>query len=135
MLPSSGNFSAIRRSASTAASTSFPITSLTRSSPSGGSTVPNQAPVIVLRTQCRKVGMTRSTQTVSSHPTSTHAQSPTTFLHGASVRTRSEEHTSELQSRENLVFRLLLEKKKTIRQDSNRVIDVAAPDSTNLLAR
>src|SRR5690606_41602903 len=29
---------------------------------------------------------------------------------------RSEEHTSELQSRENLVCRLLLEKKKTIRQ-------------------
>src|SRR5690606_40518007 len=31
---------------------------------------------------------------------------------------RSEEHTSELQSRENLVCRLLLEKKKTSR-DSN----------------
>src|SRR5690606_39788820 len=30
----------------------------------------------------------------------------------ASIRTRSEEHTSELQSRENLVCRLLLEKKK-----------------------
>src|SRR5690606_35988190 len=29
------------------------------------------------------------------------------------VRVRSEEHTSELQSRENLVCRLLLEKKKT----------------------
>src|SRR5690606_41958712 len=29
------------------------------------------------------------------------------------VRGRSEEHTSELQSRENLVCRLLLEKKKT----------------------
>src|SRR5690606_42023098 len=29
---------------------------------------------------------------------------------------RSEEHTSELQSRENLVCRLLLEKKKTINQ-------------------
>src|SRR5690606_42112386 len=29
--------------------------------------------------------------------------------------TRSEEHTSELQSRENLVCRLLLEKKKTIK--------------------
>src|SRR5690606_39519985 len=29
---------------------------------------------------------------------------------------RSEEHTSELQSRENLVCRLLLEKKKNIRQ-------------------
>src|SRR5690606_41678352 len=31
-------------------------------------------------------------------------------------RQRSEEHTSELQSRENLVCRLLLEKKKTIGQ-------------------
>src|SRR5690606_39969706 len=30
------------------------------------------------------------------------------------VRSRSEEHTSELQSRENLVCRLLLEKKKQI---------------------
>src|SRR5690606_15083312 len=30
-----------------------------------------------------------------------------------SLRSRSEEHTSELQSRENLVCRLLLEKKKT----------------------
>src|SRR5690606_41910612 len=31
----------------------------------------------------------------------------------AAGRNRSEEHTSELQSRENLVCRLLLEKKKT----------------------
>src|SRR5690606_39512009 len=31
---------------------------------------------------------------------------------GTSVSARSEEHTSELQSRENLVCRLLLEKKK-----------------------
>src|SRR5436309_5658347 len=35
------------------------------------------------------------------------------FLYTAlSIRLRSEEHTSELQSRENLVCRLLLEKKK-----------------------
>src|SRR5260370_18096501 len=34
----------------------------------------------------------------------------------ASSRNRSEEHTSELQSHLNLVCRLLLEKKKTIRQ-------------------
>src|SRR5436309_9460333 len=34
-------------------------------------------------------------------------------------RRRSEEHTSELQSRENLVCRLLLEKKKT-RQGADR---------------
>src|SRR5690606_41974848 len=32
--------------------------------------------------------------------------------------TRSEEHTSELQSRENLVCRLLLEKKKMLADDS-----------------
>src|SRR5690606_40093282 len=32
-----------------------------------------------------------------------------------SMEKRSEEHTSELQSRENLVCRLLLEKKKTTR--------------------
>src|SRR5690606_41750264 len=34
----------------------------------------------------------------------------------AAVPTRSEEHTSELQSRENLVCRLLLEKKKPTRK-------------------
>src|SRR5690242_21434425 len=34
-------------------------------------------------------------------------------LAGAQGRTRSEEHTSELQSHVNLVCRLLLEKKKT----------------------
>src|SRR5690606_41073868 len=33
---------------------------------------------------------------------------------------RSEEHTSELQSRENLVCRLLLEKKKQDREDARR---------------
>src|SRR5690606_39858912 len=33
--------------------------------------------------------------------------------------TRSEEHTSELQSRENLVCRLLLEKKKRLSKTSN----------------
>src|SRR5690606_40051256 len=34
------------------------------------------------------------------------------FWEDVTVNTRSEEHTSELQSRENLVCRLLLEKKK-----------------------
>src|SRR2546430_4649842 len=34
---------------------------------------------------------------------------------GVSLRIRSEEHTSELQSQSNLVCRLLLEKKKTIK--------------------
>src|SRR5690606_41612437 len=40
------------------------------------------------------------------------------FLFGSTIISRrSEEHTSELQSRENLVCRLLLEKKKTRRPD------------------
>src|SRR3712207_6978192 len=39
----------------------------------------------------------------------------TSFLQdGATAPTRSEEHTSELQSRQYLVCRLLLEKKKTL---------------------
>src|SRR5207302_4039522 len=37
-------------------------------------------------------------------------------LHFAPTERRSEEHTSELQSRENLVCRLLLEKKKKIKR-------------------
>src|SRR2546427_2248232 len=37
-------------------------------------------------------------------------------------RTRSEEHTSELQSQSNLVCRLLLEKKKTIEHNNASTI-------------
>src|SRR3712207_7208675 len=39
--------------------------------------------------------------------------------HAAVVRLRSEEHTSELQSRQYLVCRLLLEKRNTTRQISS----------------
>src|SRR5438445_8732340 len=45
------------------------------------------------------------------------------FRHGSAglpVRCRSEEHTSELQSRQYLVCRLLLEKKKPLRFDARR---------------
>src|SRR5690606_39678911 len=41
---------------------------------------------------------------------------PPAGLSDGGRRPRSEEHTSELQSRENLVCRLLLEKKKKIKQ-------------------
>src|SRR5436309_10133599 len=37
---------------------------------------------------------------------------------------RSEEHTSELQSRENLVCRLLLEKKKIIIEDTSTLNEI-----------
>src|SRR5436309_8734394 len=39
---------------------------------------------------------------------------PRVSLEDGQSRVRSEEHTSELQSRENLVCRLLLEKKKNV---------------------
>src|SRR3989475_2240215 len=48
---------------------------------------------------------------VPDHPRE-HALGPARRRRGAS---RSEEHTSELQSQSNLVCRLLLEKKKTIK--------------------
>src|SRR2546427_6650927 len=41
-------------------------------------------------------------------------ESPGSTSAGAIRRTRSEEHTSELQSQSNLVCRLLLEKKKVV---------------------
>src|SRR5690606_41580184 len=50
-------------------------------------------------------------------PSRPTGSTPRTGTRGCAGRcaTRSEEHTSELQSRENLVCRLLLEKKKTVR--------------------
>src|SRR5439155_20732455 len=57
-------------------------------------------------------------RTVNCFPSSTSISSFTSFLSsskvvlGTGVKLRSEEHTSELQSRGHLVCRLLLEKKK-----------------------
>src|SRR3989449_7620536 len=45
-------------------------------------------------------------------------RSQVTTACGAAVELRSEEHTSELQSRLHLVCRLLLEKKKTYKRSS-----------------
>src|SRR5215475_8177753 len=61
-------------------------------------------PVLPARTRAHAgVPSTSSLNTCSTVPTT---------LPSAPVTRRSEEHTSELQSRENLVCRLLLEKKK-----------------------
>src|SRR2546428_1190285 len=43
-------------------------------------------------------------------------KSPSSEIHRPRISLRSEEHTSELQSRSDLVCRLLLEKKKSDRQ-------------------
>src|SRR2546426_4933693 len=47
------------------------------------------------------------------------------------LQTRSEEHTSELQSPCNLVCRLLLEKKKNIHRDVYPITAFRAPDEPN----
>src|SRR2546427_1438201 len=48
-------------------------------------------------------------------------------VHGNHTETRSEEHTSELQSQSNLVCRLLLEKKKKEIQSSESLAHRRAP--------
>src|SRR5690606_41382080 len=61
------------------------------------------------------VPTTRSGQSVIRRPTREGSDPSFTTVAvatGSPAATRSEEHTSELQSRENLVCRLLLEKKK-----------------------
>src|SRR5690606_42029713 len=58
------------------------------------------------------------------HPPSPHARPAAHPQHRTTARTppeRSEEHTSELQSRENLVCRLLLEKKKDLKRKTTRL--------------
>src|SRR2546429_3444030 len=51
------------------------------------------------------------------------------------VRGRSEEHTSELQSRLHLVCRLLLEKKKNLTQKSHLLSDVEAKLTLSYMLR
>src|SRR2546422_4375051 len=80
-------------------STLFPYTTLFRSATGAGLTY-----------QWRKNGVNISGATASSYTT----PATTTADNGALYSVRSEEHTSELQSRLHLVCRLLLEKKKQI---------------------
>src|SRR5947208_5309377 len=49
-----------------------------------------------------------------------HDRAPVRQLQSQRVRPRSEEHTSELQSLEHLVCRLLLDKKKKLQQTSKK---------------
>src|SRR5436309_8177003 len=87
-------------------STLFPYTTLFRSQP-------NQIGMTrSIRTCVVECGVTmpdRNTKTPQKNTTRVKRLSNTKCRQ---CRSRSEEHTSELQSRENLVCRLLLEKKK-----------------------
>src|SRR5258708_13237234 len=85
-------------------STLFPYTTLFRSPPPPSMVMP-----LVMVTAPNPPGSRASI----SPPTAVFEMAPAKVLQGA-VRLRSEEHTSELQSPDHLVCRLLLEKKKNI---------------------
>src|SRR2546430_5723532 len=82
-------------------STLFPYTTLFRSEPAPTPIITGIAPMIV-DTDVMRIGRNRM------RPDSSTA---------AMVSSRSEEHTSELQSQSNLVCRLLLEKKNNQHYD------------------
>src|SRR3712207_7341250 len=87
-------------------STLFPYTTLFRSSPA---TVRPRPPEFRPRGGSRRGPRSR----VARADLATPAPRPRPQLPGPTEGPRSEEHTSELQSRQYLVCRLLLEKKKT----------------------
>src|SRR2546422_4362071 len=93
-------------------STLFPYTTLFRSHPHKGTPKP----------------AARSVASSGPRPAQQPASLPSITTAGT-LRTRSEEHTSELQSRLHLVCRLLLEKKKLRRLHTQRAVrtKLAAP--------
>src|SRR5690606_41140823 len=92
--------------------TLFPYTTLFRST---------NAPGVVVRSRSAATSSAASSASPSETcPASTaHARNmPMCVAPASGPASRSEEHTSELQSRENLVCRLLLEKKNNITTSS-----------------
>src|SRR3712207_8044401 len=86
-------------------STLFPYTTLFRSSERLSLGVAARlSRYLQVLTQAKKMGK----ETISSQELADY-----THVNSTQIRRRSEEHTSELQSRQYLVCRLLLEKKKT----------------------
>src|SRR5206468_8585324 len=93
-------------------STLFPYTTLFRSSSLDRSGYRRGRSATGTRSACRRTG--RAARTRCSRRRTAPADRPDCSGPAAEqrVRARSEEHTSELQSRSDLVCRLLLEKKK-----------------------
>src|SRR3712207_7748701 len=86
-------------------STLFPYTTLFRSQDNRRTARSRRAPLC--RAECRAAPVRRSRLCVE-------RSAAVTARSGGGHHARSEEHTSELQSRQYLVCRLLLEKKKKI---------------------
>src|SRR2546430_3243429 len=89
---------------------------------------PPRSTLFPYTTLFRSVGLNLFLKRVGERPYWRHGRIQRTVVDGRAaelvrefdVRTRSEEHTSELQSQSNLVCRLLLEKKKKNKHPSNR---------------
>src|SRR5690606_41934296 len=92
-------------------STLFPYTTLFRSRVDRA-VLSGRGPPVRHRAEAEVLSGGHRTTGVGSHRSASPGAEPTG---GAARGDRSEEHTSELQSRENLVCRLLLEKKKYTR--------------------
>src|SRR2546430_8675586 len=90
-------------------STLFPYTTLFRSVAKATPDVSSNVSSALLARLVRAGGVVRLDDRVA---TAARLQERTNASMLASLRLRSEEHTSELQSQSNLVCRLLLEKKK-----------------------
>src|SRR3712207_8857010 len=91
-------------------STLFPYTTLFRSSPPPAADSRSTDLELSLGGQSRRYGIGQSFFN--------HHRGPSCCVASCSAIMRSEEHTSELQSRQYLVCRLLLEKKKILSQRS-----------------
>src|SRR3712207_8433631 len=95
-------------------STLFPYTTLFRSHAPRAQREHAEALVLERRAVLERVEVAPGGVELAGMPDRLEAQRPGVALRGGEVE-RSEEHTSELQSRQYLVCRLLLEKKKKIR--------------------
>src|SRR2546429_6476614 len=93
-------------------STLFPYTTLFRSSPTDPRTTRGSPSRLALPSALRR-------RLLLDAPPQSFPVTQRLWPPGRSDRTRSEEHTSELQSRLHLVCRLLLEKKKEILTSSH----------------
>src|SRR5260221_10658202 len=90
-------------------STLFPYTTLFRSYPRGERYPSVRSRRVIRKERCE------SAQLLRQPDMNFLRSSPFSFFSDNPPRSRSEEHTSELQSHSDLVCRLLLEKKKTTR--------------------
>src|SRR3712207_7935710 len=91
-------------------STLFPYTTLFRSSRSSPCCTPSCSPTSTRR--CTRTSRTSCASITTRRAATTRKGGTTSTSSGGWGTRRSEEHTSELQSRQYIVCRLLLEKKK-----------------------